>query len=144
MSSAVFDTPENPASNLEGETKVTAPDTSKALPIPFFDESSEAKKANINLDIRNAIREAISDRDLFAEVASYLMPEGRTGNRTMDMALACRKILDACDLEDRYSHMNEKLCSEHLVFVLRGRGYVMDKGRLTGHINPALEDKSNG
>ena len=136
MSSAMFDK-ENPT---QDSTPEATTETIKELPIPFFDESAEAKKVNINRDIRHTIGEALKERDLFKEVVSYLMPDGRTGNRTMDMALACRKVLDATDLEDRYSYMNEKMCSDHLTFVLRGRGYIMDKGRLTGHLQ--LENKS--
>ena len=142
MSSAMFDKEKPTPEKSTSETSEATPEVTKELPIPFFDESAEAKKININRDIRHTIGEALKDRELFKEVCSYLMPEGRTGNRMMDMGLACREVLNHTDLEERYAHMNEKLCSDHLTFVLRGRGYVMDKGRLTGHT--LIENKSQG
>ena len=106
----------------------------KLYPVPMFGSTTETKKLNINQQIRDAIKDAIEDEDLFKLVLDHLMPEGLAGNRLMDMALACRAVLDATGLKEKYEHMNESLCSKHLIFVLRGRGYVIDKGRLTGHI----------
>lgn len=107
----------------------------KNLPVPMFSEAASVNKVSATRDIRDSIASFLTrEADAFRLILDYLLPDGRTGNRTMDMGFACDVILQGTDLQSRYSHLNHSMLNPHLVAVLRSRGYVMEKGRLVGHV----------
>ena len=98
-----------------------------------------SKPRNISVEIRAEIWEAVSlDDDLFADLMSLAMPEGKSGNRMFDQAMIANRLDFVLQLTTRYEGLTLKRIWDLFIYMMRQKGYDVHRGRVVGDSNVML------
>ncbi len=106
---------------------------------PLFAETTIPAKSAA-AEIRSKIGTALCEDTLCTHIIELLSPDGLSGNKYFDHCRAAMAIENSAHLTTEYSNLTIYNIWEHLIIVLRKRGYIFESGRLINF--RALEDNS--
>ena len=114
--------------------------------IAFKDTLNALSPRSASVQIKAAITTAFSSGPVWGLIESRLFAPGVGGTAQYDHCGVARIILDNTPELKAFSYLTEKMVWDHVVTLLRSRGYKMERGyvisNILGDTDPTESDKA--